>query len=78
MHLVPKGVKKKRNIEYFFFFYPLVWPLKGKKKKEISYISFFNTQRIGKKLFNLNAQAASLFTTELIVTIKKSSAVFLI
>jgi len=65
-------------MEYFFFFYPLVWPLKGKKKKEKSYIYFFNTQRVGKKLFNLNAQVASLFTTELIVTIKKSSAVFLI
>jgi hypothetical protein len=29
-----QGGKKKRNMEYFFFFYPLVWPLKGKKKKK--------------------------------------------
>jgi len=36
-----QGGKKKINMEYlFFFFYPLVWPLKG-KKKEIAYISFF-------------------------------------
>jgi len=39
---------------------------------------FFNPQRIGKNFFNVKAQAASLFTTELLVTIKKSSAVFLI
>ena len=34
------GKKKKKYGIFIFFFYPLVWPLKG-KKKEIAYISFF-------------------------------------
>jgi hypothetical protein len=44
----------------------------------MEYFFFLIPKGQEKNFFNLNAQAASLFTTELLVTIKKSSAVFLI
>jgi hypothetical protein len=46
-----QGGKKKKEIwNISFFFYPLVWPLKG-KKKEIAYISFFLSPKDRKKTF---------------------------